>query len=596
MPRLAAVRRFLALALVSAALPAWAQGLPVVPGERVTGVPAKAAASPYFLTTEEEMPARALRLRQPTARELGALEPRKASLKRVAIGIGRGVEEVAEAPAARALAWERVGTWKIAKLRVHSPGAQALRVGIRIGATRQPWELRVAGSADESKSLGPMRLGGPLGKTDIHWTPVTEGEAQVIEIVSPAAQPDPAVEILSVSHMVAGPADRFRKLTTHIGRSEPCNIDVKCVTNPTQGFLDAASATVQMLSTHRTGGSYLCSGTILNDTAPGTQVPYLYTANHCLDEEDPPYNTAAQMQEVASTLNTFFFFDAVACGSFATPPFKQLFGGATYLHHDLAQDVLFLRLNDWAPEGAYLSGWDANPFTVTNTPVIVLHHPQGDLKKYTAGVLSDVGLLGSPRTAPTGYWVTSYNQGITEVGSSGSGLFTLSGGQYLLRGSLSTGNIFQCSSRGSDGYYVGNDWFTRFDIAFPSLRPWLQATSTPDFEVSDMWWNPAENGWGINLTQHPSGQVFAVWYTYAADGGPLWLVMSGGTWVNGRTFTGILQRTSGPAYNQLPFDPNQVTRFPVGTLTLNFTSANSASFTWVVDGVTGTEIIRRLDF
>ena len=31
----------------------------------------------------------------------------------------------------------------------------------------------------------------------------------------------------------------------------------------------------------------MCSGTLLNDGTPGTQVPYLYTANHCLDEEAP---------------------------------------------------------------------------------------------------------------------------------------------------------------------------------------------------------------------------------------------------------------------------------------------------------------------
>jgi hypothetical protein len=589
--------RLVAIGFAVLALPAWAQDLPVVMGERVVSKELKAVASPYLLTTEEEMPARALRLVKPAARELGSLQPRRTDQKRVDIGFGRDVAGLAEEPAAKALTWQVVGASRIAKLRVQSPGAQALRVGIRVGSTRQPWELRVAGNADETKAIGPMRLGGPLGKTEIHWTPLTEGDAQVIELVSPASLPAPAVEVVTVSHLVAGPKDRFRKLVADIGSSEPCNIDIACITNPTQAFLDAANATVQLLTTQPGGLSSLCTGTILNDITPGTQIPYLYTANHCLEAEDPPYRTVTQMQQIASTINTFFFFDAVACNSLAVPNYVQKFGGTTYLYGDLATDVMFLRLNDWAPDGAYLAGWDANPFTVTNTPIIVLHHPYGDLKKYTGGVLSGgPDPLAAPRSAATGYWRTSYNQGITEFGSSGSGLFTASGGQYVLRGSLSTGNIFQCTSKRPDGYYVGNDWFTRFDIAFPSIRPWLQATTLAEFDVSDLWWNPLEDGRGINMTQHPSGQVFAIWYTYAADTGPLWLVMSGGQWTTSRTFVGKLYRTSGPAYSKLPFDPSKVTAFEVGTLTLNFTDANNVTFFWVVDGVQGTEVMRRQDF
>ena len=589
--------RSIVLALAFLALPAWSQGVRVQEGERVTGVAPKSATSPYLLTSEEEMPARALRLVSPTAREMRSLEPRETAFKRVEIGFGREMADAAEDSAARPLVWQKVGPWRIAKVRVNSPGAQALRVGLRIGSTREPWELRVAGSADETKALGPLRLGGPLGREEIHWTPVTEGEGQVIEITSPASLPEPSVEIVMVSHLVAGPSDGFRKRVQEIGSSLSCNIDVKCVGNPTQAFYDVANATVHLVFTRRSGGTAMCSGTLLNDSIPGTQVPYLYTANHCFEQDSAPYNTAAQVQEVASTLNTYFFFDAVSCGSYATPPYKQLFGGATYLYHNLAQDVLFVRLNDWAPEGAFLAGWDATPFTVTNTPVIVLHHPYGDLKKFTAGVLSGTDLLDAPRTSPNGFWRTAYNQGVTEFGSSGGGLFTLANGRYYLRGSLSTGNIFQCSARLSNGYYVGNDWFTRFDVAFPAIRGWLQATGLPDFDVTDMWWKDStESGWGINLTQHPSGQVFAVWYTYAADGGPLWLVMSGGTWTTSRTFTGTLYRTSGPAYSRLPFDPGQVKLNPVGSLTLNFTDADNATLTWVVDGVQGAKTIRRLAF
>ncbi|MBK6982039.1 MAG: hypothetical protein IPH30_11430 [Betaproteobacteria bacterium] len=579
--------RLLVAVALAAVAPAWAQGLPVVGGEAVVGV-SKSSSPSYLLTTEEEMPAHRLRLTAPAPREFSALEAADSAAKRVTIGFGREVAEHAEEGRGEALTWSRVGQWRIAKLRVQSPGAAALRVGLRIGATREPWELRVSGSDDESKAIGPVRQAGPLGKSDLYWTPVTEGEAQVIELASPATQPEPSVEVMTISHLVTGPTSRFRKTVTEIGNAGSCNFDMKCVANPSQALLNAASAVVQMLFTRPTGGSGLCTGTLLNDTSAGTQVPYLFSANHCFDRSTAPYNTPTQAQQVANSLNTFFFFDAVACGSLQAPPFVQRFGGATYLHHSLSEDVLFVRLNDWAPAGAFLSGWDANP-VATNTVVTVLHHPWGDLKKFTTGTTGGLFSLPSPNDAPTGYVRVTYTQGTAEPGSSGGGLLTFANSQYLLRGGLWGGEA-SCTAQTAPDYY------SRFDAAYPILRQWLEATNLPDYDTTDLWWNPLENGWGINLTQHPSGQIFAVWYTYAADAGPLWLVMSGGQWTTSRTFTGKLYRTSGPAYNQLPFNPNAVNRTEVGTLTFNFTDVNNGSFTWVVDGVQGTKVITRQAF
>ena len=114
--------------------------------------------------------------------------------------------------------------------------------------------------------------------------------------------------------------------------------------------------------------------------------------------------------------------------------------------------------------------------------------------------------------------------------------------------------------------------------------------------MTDLWWNPRVNGRGINLTQHPSGQIFAMWYDYDADYGPLFLMMSSGQWITSRTFFGKLYRTSGPAYDQVPFDTNRVRVYEIGTLTLNFPDANNMTFTWVIDGVERTETMIRQDF
>lgn len=578
--------RFLAVLAAAALAPALGQDLPVAKGEVYLGSP-KAAAEGRLLTTEEEMPAGRLRLAAPSEREFRALESASSSAKRMTIGFGREVAEHAVEGSGTGLAWSRVGEWKIAKLRVHSPGAAALRVALRVGATRVPVSLRVSGSDDESFALGPVMQGGPVAETGIYWTPATEGEAQVVEIASPANQPEPSIEFVRVSHLVTGPSSRFRKAVGQIGASGSCNIDVACVSNPSQALINARNSVVHIVFTRPTGGTYLCTGTLLNDTVAETQVPYLFSANHCFDSETAPFYNASQMQQVANTLNSYFFFEAATCGSRQVPAFVQRFGGANFHYNSVSQDVLFVSLRDTPPGGAFLLGWDPNPLP-SGSAVTVLHHPLGDLKKFSTGISAAATLLPSPLNASTGYWRVNYNQGIAEPGSSGAGLLTFTNGEYVVRGGLFGGET-TCSDRTAPDYY------SRFDIAYPTLRNWLNPAAGPAFDVTDLWWFQAESGWGINLTQHPSGQVFAVWYTYADDFGPYWLVMAGGQWVNAVTFSGTLYSTSGPHYAQ-PFDTTKVRTDPVGTMTLTFSDASNGSFTWTVNGVTGTKAITRQPF
>jgi hypothetical protein len=111
------------------------------------------------------------------------------------------------------------------------------------------------------------------------------------------------------------------------------------------------------------------------------------------------------------------------------------------------------------------------------------------------------------------------------------------------------------------------------------------AQSVPAANFSDMWWNPAESGWGISLAQHVgSHEVFAVWYTYdprelAASGQhrPLWIVMPGGTWTTPTRLTGSVYVTNGVPFNQSGSNPVNV---PVGTFTFVFSDASNGTFTY----------------
>jgi len=99
----------------------------------------------------------------------------------------------------------------------------------------------------------------------------------------------------------------------------------------------------------------------------------------------------------------------------------------------------------------------------------------------------------------------------------------------------------------------------------------------------DLWWAaPAatESGWGVNLN-HQGDKIFATWFTYDLDGTPMWLVATAlRTDVN--TFAGDLYRTTGPAWSAPLFDPAQVKKDPVGSLTLTFADGNHATFAYSV--------------
>ena len=119
------------------------------------------------------------------------------------------------------------------------------------------------------------------------------------------------------------------------------------------------------------------------------------------------------------------------------------------------------------------------------------------------------------------------------------------------------------------------------------------ATAT---NYQDLWWAPggSESGWGINLT-HQGDVIFATWFTYGTDGKPLWLSVTAFKTAD-RTYSGDLARTTGPAFDAVPFDPNRVAYAKAGTATFTFTSGNQGTFAYTVDGVARTKSIVRQVF
>jgi uncharacterized protein (DUF1800 family) len=114
----------------------------------------------------------------------------------------------------------------------------------------------------------------------------------------------------------------------------------------------------------------------------------------------------------------------------------------------------------------------------------------------------------------------------------------------------------------------------------------------PD-DYSDLWWNPQESGWGLSLNHH-GDTVFAVWYTYAENGRPLWVVMSDGRFTSSNVVTGKLYTTTGSPFTTR-FDAVRTKVEEVGSATLVL-GAEEGEFTSTVKGHTQRKRIFRQGF
>jgi hypothetical protein len=101
---------------------------------------------------------------------------------------------------------------------------------------------------------------------------------------------------------------------------------------------------------------------------------------------------------------------------------------------------------------------------------------------------------------------------------------------------------------------------------------------------SDLWWSPRQSGWGLWLAEQDR-TLLVVWFTYAADGAPMWLLGQLQRDAEGR-FRGILTR---PA-SGTPFDRinGPATSFPVptvGSAEVVFIDGERAALDATLDGV-----------
>ena len=118
---------------------------------------------------------------------------------------------------------------------------------------------------------------------------------------------------------------------------------------------------------------------------------------------------------------------------------------------------------------------------------------------------------------------------------------------------------------------------------------WATSENT---DVSDIWWSPAEGGWGMQLVNTGSF-VFATVFIYGTDGKPTWITGElGKTGAEPDTFAGAAYVNAG-SYFGGPWNPAAATYRQVGTMTFVLNSVNAGQLTYSVDGVVVNKSVQR---
>lgn len=242
----------------------------------------------------------------------------------------------------------------------------------------------------------------------------------------------------------------------------------------------------------------------------------------------------------------------------------------------------------WVPEGAE-SGWGLN----------IAHHG-------FAGTLFATWFTYDADGQPT--WLVMSDGRDTGKNSYGGTLYRTTGPAFsaptfdpaqvtrtpvgTMAVSVSSVNAIRMTAT-VDGLAISKQLGRQLFSSPPFCDAGLPPASPPNYQ--DLWWNPAESGWGVNIA-HQGDILFTTWFTYGTDGRPTWFVGSDIRKTGNATYAGTLYRTFGPPINAAPWDPARVSRMAVGSIAFAFSDNSNAVMSAVVGGATITKPITRQIF
>ena len=372
----------------------------------------------------------------------------------VRIGVDRGLPGGAVSAATHGQ-WMRGGAKpEVWNLRIEAPGAKMLRVHVSELDLPEGGVLLARG-----EQLNFVEM---YDKPGGFWTVPTEGG--FVEFQYQAPRPDapaPTIVIDKVSHIYrTSPLAQLADDAFDTRVDEPCHEDVMCHT------VDANARDAVGLMIWTFGGTFLCTGAILNDNDPNTYAAYFLTANHCISQQDE-----------VNALTVYWLYQNVSCGGI-TPPLgaRPRSTGGTLLWTSNTNDSTFMRLAEDVQDGQGMAAWSTAALPVSNGDVYGIHHPAGEYKRYSYGKTT----TANPHCVSTSqFWYLDWFTGTTEGGSSGSPLFNPN---WEVVGQL----LGSCGAADCTSQATTNIIYGKFDKTYPNVSGWLNSVATDDaYEDND---------------------------------------------------------------------------------------------------------------
>lgn len=353
-------------------------------------------------------------------------------------------------------AWEAVPGGRLWRLRVHSAGATDLNLGFERFLLYDGATLHLI-AEDEDYFQGAFTERDNKAHRQL-WTPIVPGERLVIELFVPEGAREPEVALTQVNR---GYRHMFRRKTLlGIAKAGACENDVICPVG------DAWRDEIRSVAVYTLNGIWTCTGTLVNN-AQGDRKNYFLTANHC-------DITTGNDQ----TMVVYWNFQSPVCGLQGGGSLAQNQSGAILRASNFDVDMALVELED-VPDPSfrvYYSGWDRSGTAPVGT--VGIHHPNTDEKSisFSSNLLFTVDNCIDFVATPNTHWEVSWYDGVTEPGSSGSGIWNPA--NHRLVGFLSGGDSSCALPAASDCYGKFSVAWNLGATAAARLRDWLDATNS----------------------------------------------------------------------------------------------------------------------
>jgi hypothetical protein len=341
-----------------------------------------------------------------------------------------------------------------------SAGAGAVR--LHIASAQLPPGSRAYVYSPSGEIHGPYAFDRGT-RAEGFWTNTVFAPSIVLEVQFPAGAAFDAsaarlsvAAIVHIEHPGFAPGAGTGVLRT---KEQSCFVDEACVTAAEFPNVDEASNAVAQLTFVDGGGTYVCTGGLMN-AVPSTFVPYLLTANHCFNN-----------QAAATSLEAVWQYVRASCdGPEPSPVGFPRTLGSTLLATGEQSDFTLVQLSEEPPDESVFLGWTTSDVAFAGGTILYrLSHPDGRPQFYTKEQVSD------PPTPVTCLGVEQGNyiyekdlRGGTGGGSSGSLL-------YLQSLQVVGQEAGACGTNVEDDCDIAANSTIdgAFRVTFPSVQPWL---------------------------------------------------------------------------------------------------------------------------